>query len=183
MTRSSSLVSLLVRVSTMADKQPKATVVQVQQVQAAKPKPARQDDNQRVDRLLRDVSRSKGGVEYTMDTSARKLIVAYAAEMACTILEEMCVVAKHRNSKKAEAADVNLVLAKKFGIELPGYPRIKKLHKQNYKMNGVALSKAERGDRPFAGMDGADRRVDLSDVLSSGGGSEGGASKKRKLEE
>ncbi len=84
-------------------------------------------------------------LELTIEDAARHVLVDYANEMACSVLEEACLLAKHRGSKKLETTDVSLVLAKKFGIEVPKYERVKKLRKHLYKVTGTAMSSKESG--------------------------------------
>ena len=84
-------------------------------------------------------------LELSIEDAARQVLVDYANEMACSVLEEACLLAKHRGSKKLETEDVSLVLAKKFGIEVPKYERVKKLRKHLYKATGFAMSSKETG--------------------------------------
>jgi transcription initiation factor TFIID subunit TAF12 len=120
------------------------------------------DDTTRIQKLLDELKQSKqdgggggggGGGTTTgnarsgqpskaldMEASARTLLMEYVNEITCAILEEAACVATHRNSTEIDANDVNLVLVKKFGIEVPGMTRIKSLHKHAYKSNWPTIS-------------------------------------------
>ena len=156
------------------------TIAQQQQQQAIKAKliGSRLDDQTRVNKLLKvfysernyliiyslshslkEVTMRTGqnDLELTIEDAARQVLMEYANEMACTVLEEACLLAKHRGSKKLETTDVSLVLAKKFGIEVPKYERVKKLRKHLYKVTGTAMSSKETGKSEEKEVEGSTR--------------------------
>jgi len=156
------------------------TIAQQQQQQAIKAKliGSRLDDQTRVNKLLKvfysernyliiyslshslkEVTMRTGqnDLELTIEDAARQVLMEYANEMACTVLEEACLLAKHRGSKKLETTDVSLVLAKKFGIEVPKYERVKKLRKHLYKVTGTAMSSKETGKLEEKEVEGSTR--------------------------
>jgi hypothetical protein len=114
------------------------------------------DDATRIQKLLDELKHSKteagGGSNgakasgqppskaLEMEPAAQMLLMEYVNEITCAILEEAACVASHRNSTEIDAADVNLVLAKKFAIEIPGAPRIKSLHKHAYKSSWPTIT-------------------------------------------
>ena len=71
-------------------------------------------------KVNRDGSKSK---PYQIDDHASSLLMHYVEEAVSTILQEGTLLAKHRDSNVVEIEDLQLILAKKYGIDVPGYPK------------------------------------------------------------
>lgn len=115
------------------------------------------DDSTRIQKLLDEIKSSKadsGGSSSSgkpggpaapptraleMEPAARTLLMEYVNEITCAILEEAACVASHKGSIEIEAADVCLVLAKKFAIEVPGAQKIKSLHRHAHKASWPSI--------------------------------------------
>lgn len=73
------------------------------------------DDNTRVNKVLIELSNSitqssSSEPVYQIENQARDLLLEYANELTSAVLEEACLLAKHRKSKEISANDVNLIL-------------------------------------------------------------------------
>ena len=71
-------------------------------------------------KIQRDGMKSK---PYQIDDNASALLMHYIEEAVSTILQEGSLLAKHRDSNVVEIEDLQLILAKKYGIDVPGYPK------------------------------------------------------------
>lgn len=105
----------------------------------------------------------------------------YVNEITCAILEEAACVASHRNSMEIEASDVNLVLAKKFAIEIPGAPRIKTLHKYAHKLSWPTLTMGTSVHDTANKVAAQEKEVATS--VATAGTKKSGTAQKRKIEE
>jgi len=82
----------------------------------------------RVQRALNEIT----GKQVPVHGSAAAMVVTYVTDLAHRVLEEASQLAKHRGETQVDAADVNLVLIKKYNIVMPpidGVPRVT-LHKE-----------------------------------------------------
>ena len=85
-------------------------------------------DRERLQSILNviQVKTQKDGTRtkpYQIDDHASALLMHYVEEAVSTILQEGSLLAKHRDSNVVEIEDLQLILAKKYGIDVPGYPR------------------------------------------------------------
>jgi hypothetical protein len=60
-----------------------------------------------------------GAKDYTMEATSAELVVDYGQELSVSILEDAALIAKHRNAAEIEACDINLILTKKYNINIP----------------------------------------------------------------
>ena len=91
-------------------------------------------DKQRIDTVLDEIS-AKSGIKANetklgIESAACELLMRYVDETVSAILKESSLLASHRQSNILEVDDLQLILLKKFGIEVPGSLRGKLLHKQ-----------------------------------------------------
>jgi transcription initiation factor TFIID subunit TAF12 len=79
------------------------------------------DDNTRVKKVLIELSKtidqsssssesSSSESVYQIENQAKDLLLEYANELTSAVLEEACLMAKHRKSKEISSNDVNLIL-------------------------------------------------------------------------
>lgn len=81
-----------------------------------------QQDKVKIERILEEIygrlTRGSDGQTkshakpFTMDDSARALLMEYMHEVAASVIEESALLATHRKSAEIDVADVNLVLGK-----------------------------------------------------------------------
>ena len=126
--------------------------------------------NERVQSLMDMLGRRK----YVVDAEASKLLLQYTNEVGQAIMEQAALLTSHRKDTVISVADVQLILAKKHGIHVPGSAPIRQLHRE-----------AIRGQAPDAGMTIAEhqekndkKRRDESDANAEKGRSRGGRKKK-----
>lgn len=109
-----------------------------------------------------------------MDTGSSDMLVEYSTGLAEHILGEAAKVAKHRGKPTVEAADLNLILLKKFGMKVNApdvvLPRVILHHESLGTGYGSMLHKAP----PVAMMNTEDGMKEYKESKASGG-------KKRKL--
>lgn len=75
----------------------------------------RLDDHSRVQRVvselnLKNIDRKFPNKNISITNNATQMIIDYSNELAISILEASCLMAKHRNSKSIEIDDVNIIL-------------------------------------------------------------------------
>ena len=100
-------------------------------------------DRQRIQVILDEIgskTRSRRTEPFRIDDSASKLLMNYMEETVASILKESSNLAKHRKSNIVEIEDLQLILTKKYGIEVPGFTRSTLLHKQSIASNLNASS-------------------------------------------
>lgn len=109
------------------------------------------DDKTRIENILAELFAkatkappSKDKKPYRIDENAKNLLMEYVDEMACALIEESCLLAKHRTSNVVEVSDIQLLLLKKFGIEVPGISRSQNLHSSTVGSSSVDISSAQR---------------------------------------
>lgn len=62
---------------------------------------------------------SRAFSSHTTSIGASKLLTSYSQEITCAILEETAILAKHRGVTEIGAEDINFILVKKFGMDIP----------------------------------------------------------------
>jgi transcription initiation factor TFIID subunit TAF12 len=85
------------------------------------------DDKTRIDNIIQDIF-SNNKKMYSLDEKSKDILIEYVEEVVHSVLEDSCLLARHRASKVVEVSDVQLILLKKFGIEVPGFGRLPSLH-------------------------------------------------------
>ena len=93
-------------------------------------------DIERIQSILNDIKNKANKNEkspFEIEASAAELLISYIEESVHAILEEASLLARHRNSDIVDPADVQLILIKKYGIDIPGAFKSNLLHKQSYK--------------------------------------------------
>ena len=70
--------------------------------------------------VKKDGSKSK---PYQIDDNASALLMNYIEEAVLTILREGSQLSKHRDSNVVEIEDLQLILTKKYGLDVPGYAK------------------------------------------------------------
>ena len=108
--------------------------------------------------MLNELSKQKNqdkdsSQSYKIEKAGAETLMKYSSEITRSIIEAASAIADHRNSDEIDTADVALILgegfllpysplpnlsisistAKRFGIELLGYNRVKSLHQTNWK--------------------------------------------------
>ncbi len=85
------------------------------------PRVERTPNLSRVQMALHSVMQSdkSASKDYVMEANAAELVSDYSTELAVSIVEDAALVAKHRGAPEIEAADINVVLVKKYHIHLP----------------------------------------------------------------
>ena len=80
---------------------------------------AKLSDDLRVRRLIQEVGqkrydkrKSSAIPPYDMEDLAKRMLVDYAHEVATSVLEGACTLAKHRKSNKLALKDINMILSK-----------------------------------------------------------------------
>ena len=105
-------------------------------------------DRERVQTILDEIGRAGNRAKqekrrvdtFRINDPASKLLINYVEEAVTAILQESSQLAKHRNSSVVEVEDLQLILIKKYGIEVPGFVRSQLLHKQSITSNIHASS-------------------------------------------
>jgi histone H3/H4 len=127
-------------------------------------------DHERVQNLMDMLCRRR----YEVDADASKLLLQYTNELGQVIMEQAALLTSHRKDTVISVADVQLILAKKHGIHVPGSAPIRQLHRE-----------AIRGQAPDAGMTIAEhqekndkKRRDAIDSNTEKGRSRGGRKKR-----
>ena len=112
------------------------------------------EDNVRIQKVLDEIgaatnnksaAQGKSGNSFEIDEAGEDLLMEYMDEMVCAVLEESSLLARHRKSDILEIQDIQLILLKKFGIEVPGAPKPASLHKQSISSRGTSRSKLLTG--------------------------------------
>ena len=91
-------------------------------------------ERERIKRILDEVTpktKGKPTKGYDIDDSASDLLMYYVEEAVAAILQESSLLARHRKSNIVEVEDLQLILLKKYGIDVPGAPKRTLLHKQS----------------------------------------------------
>ena len=90
------------------------------QAQRQQQSPTRATPIQRAQVALNEVMQTEGlRREYVVENATADLLVDHGIELARAILEDAAEVAKHRKSREIQAADLNLILVKKYNIRVP----------------------------------------------------------------
>ncbi len=108
---------------------------------------------------LQKLANILGKRRYQVDGGAVALLMQYLDEVGYAVLEQAALLCEHRDAKVVSMADVQLVLAKKYGIRIPGAPPLKTLHRETIRNStdngGLSLSdqveKTEKKSRDEVG--------------------------------
>lgn len=133
---------------------PTAVGIQSQQFKKIKFK-----DTEKIQKLCTDVLSVRTSLSdptnrnntYKTHENASKILNSYARELSCAILEEAALLAKHRKSTEVTDYDINLVLVKKFQIELPDLPKIT-THSQILKATPISRQPLCLNPQPPSGI-------------------------------
>jgi hypothetical protein len=75
-----------------------------------------------------------------MDDISQGMLMQYAEEISCAILEQAGLLAKHRGENVVTLEDMTLALTKRFGLALPEFPLTNKLHKDTIPVHQSIVS-------------------------------------------
>ena len=110
-------------------------------------------DHERIKSILIDVKSKhvkNQKAPFDIESSASELLSTFFEETVHSILSESSCLAKHRKSDIIEPEDVQLILLKKYGLDIPGTLKKNILHKQSSLSNinssqskSILTSKAE----------------------------------------
>ena len=124
-------------------------------------------DHERIKSILIDVKSKhvkNQKAPFDIESSASELLSNFFEETVHSILSESSCLAKHRKSDIIEPEDVQLILLKKYGLDIPGTLKKNILHKQSSLSNinssqskSILTSKAEIINSNI---------IDLSSILS-----------------
>mmetsp|Transcript_14951 Transcript_14951/g.16182 ORF Transcript_14951/g.16182 Transcript_14951/m.16182 type:complete len:124 (-) Transcript_14951:61-432(-) len=106
------------------------------------------NDHRRIQLLWDEVnsqSQSKSQPPTTMQEGAKELLLEYAEELTLSIIESAGALAQSRGAKQIDDSDIALLLAKKLGVELPGYEVNQPLYHNNLK-SSIYSTSSERND-------------------------------------
>lgn len=112
------------------------------------------DEKQRIALLLKSLSPP----EYSIEDGAQRLLVQFAEEMACAVLEQAGAVAVHRGEKIIHLEDMTLVLRKKFGIALPDFPLKQPLHRDTVPVHRSSVTASLKRHHPDVAKEAETRR-------------------------
>mmetsp|Transcript_25212 Transcript_25212/g.42008 ORF Transcript_25212/g.42008 Transcript_25212/m.42008 type:complete len:211 (-) Transcript_25212:395-1027(-) len=81
-------------------------------------------NSKRVQRLLDEIGAKQDSLPrgiLRMEDTAQAMFLDYTNELTLSVLEAASMMAKHRKSDNIDVDDIKIILAKKLGVELPGF--------------------------------------------------------------